>query len=86
MLREAYGHKSMSCAMVFDWHPCFKKVKTSFKSNDHPEKTSTSRNAGMFKKVYSLMKVDKRLTIRELCDQVGISFGHIKLFLLKIWI
>ena len=75
MLKEAYGHDAMSRARVFDWHRRFKEGRTSVESDERPGRPSTSRNAETVENIRGLVKTDRRLTIRDICDEVGISVG-----------
>ena len=44
-------------------------------SDERPERPLTSRNSVMIDKVRALLKSDRRLTIREMVEEVEISVG-----------
>ena len=72
ILKETYGHDAMPKSLT---HYCFKEGRRSVESDKHPGRPFTSRNAEIFEKVHTLMKVIIRLMIRELCDKLGFSIG-----------
>ena len=75
MVRQAFGDEAMSRTRVFEWHRRFKEGRQSVESEERPGRPSTSKNPEMVEKVRALVLQDRRITIREICDEVGISMG-----------
>ena len=75
MMGQAFGDEAMSRTRVFEWHRRFKEGQQSVESEERPGRPSTSKNPEMINKVRDLVLQDRRITIREICDEVDISMG-----------
>ena len=75
LLQQAYSEDAMGCTQVFDWFRRFKEGRTSIKSNPDSERPSTSRNEEMIAKVRTFVRNNRRLTVREIVGDCGISVG-----------
>ena len=75
MLRTAFGEDCLSQAVVYQWFRRFKEGRGSFKDDPRPGRPSTSRNEEMIAQVQEKIRADRRLTIREISDEMNISFG-----------
>ena len=75
LLRQAYGEDAMGRTQVFDWFRQFKEGRTSVESNSRSGRPSTSRNEEMIAKVPTIVRNNRRLTVREIADDCGISAG-----------
>ena len=65
----------MSITQIKEWYNRFKDGRTSVESESHSGRPSTSRNDEVIDQVQTLVMQDRRVTIRELADEVGISIG-----------
>jgi len=74
-LQQAYGEDATGRTQVFDWFRRFKEGRTSDESDPRSGRPSTSRNEEMFTKVRKIVRNNKRLTVREIADDCGISVG-----------
>src|SRR5215469_6958247 len=75
LLLQAYGENAMGRTQVFDWFRRFKEGRTSVESDPCSGRPSTSRNEEMIAKVRTIVRNNRRLTVRETADNCGISVG-----------
>jgi len=75
LLQQAYGADAMGRTQVFDWFHQFKEGRTSIESDPRLGQLSTSRNEEIIAKVRTVVRSDRRLTVREIVDDCGISVG-----------
>ena len=75
LLQQAYGEDVMGHTQVFDWFRRFKEGRTSVESDPRSGRLSTSRNEEMIAKVRKIVRSNRRLTVREIADDCGISVG-----------
>jgi hypothetical protein len=59
----------------FEWHSCFKASQVSVEDDKRSGQPSTSKMTENVEKFQELIHKDHRLTIHELTDKVGISYG-----------
>ena len=71
LLQQAYGEDTMGRTQVFDWF----RRRTSVESDTRSGGTSTSRNVKMIAKVRRDIRNNRRLRVREIADDCGISVG-----------
>jgi hypothetical protein len=65
----------MGITQIKEWFDHFKDGHMSEGSDQRSGTPSTSRNADGIDKVWTSIMKDRRLTIREIADEVGISRG-----------
>jgi len=75
LLQQAYGEDAMGRTQVFDWFRRFKEGRNSDESDPRSGRPSTSRNEEMITKVKIIFRNNRRLTVREIADDCGISVG-----------
>lgn len=75
MLTKAYGESAMSKARIYEWYKRFKEGRENVKDDERPGRPSTSTTDENVKKVQEMVMNDRRITIREVADDVGISVG-----------
>ena len=63
----------MSRAQAFDWFRRFKDGRESVESDPRSGRPPTSRNVQRVEQVRQLVRSDRRLTVREMAEDVGIS-------------
>src|SRR5215469_4681012 len=73
LLQQAYGEDAMGRTQVFDWLRRFKEGRTSVESDPRSGRPSTSKNEEMIAKVRTIVRNNRRLTVREIADGCGIS-------------
>jgi hypothetical protein len=59
------------------WFNRFKDGRTSVNSEPRPGRPSTSRNDDVIDQVRTLVMQDRRITVRELAIEVGVSTGSV---------
>jgi len=75
LLQQAYGAYAMGRTQVFDWFRRYKEGRTSVESDPRSGRPSTSRNEEMIAKVRKIFRNNRRLAVREIADDCGISVG-----------
>jgi len=64
-----------------EWYNRFKDGSTSVDSESRHGRPSTSRNDNVINQVRTLFMRDRRITVRELADEVGVSIGSVHIIL-----
>ena len=75
MLNTAYGDIAMKHTACFKWHERFKGGRQSVDDDERPGRPSTSTDDPHVDKINTLVRENRRLTIRELSEECGISVG-----------
>jgi hypothetical protein len=75
MLREGFGGHSLCLTAVSEWHSRFKAGRMSAKDDERSGRPSTSKTTENYEKNRALIHEDRRRTIHELADTVGITHG-----------
>ncbi|UYV70649.1 hypothetical protein LAZ67_8000164 [Cordylochernes scorpioides] len=75
MLQTAYGDAIMSRRRVFEWYKRFKEGREETADNERSGRPSTSTTPEKVDKVWELVREDRRITVREVAEETGISFG-----------
>lgn len=75
MLNTAYGDIAMKRTACFKWHERFKGGRQSVDDDERPGRPSTSTDDPHVDKINTLVRENRRLTIRELSEECGISVG-----------
>jgi len=71
----------MSITRIKEWYNGFKDGSTSVDSEPRHGRPSTSRNDNVINPVQTLLMQDRRITVRELADEVGVSIGSVRTIL-----
>jgi hypothetical protein len=74
-IQQAFSDDAMGATQIKEWFNRFKDGHTLANSDQSSRRPSTSRNANVIENVCSLILEDRRLTVREIADDVGISTG-----------
>ncbi len=82
-IKVASDDDAMSRSQVFEWFRRFKNGRQSIDSDTCAGRTSTSNNEAVVGKVHNLIRKDRRLTVREISVEIGISFGLYQSILTK---
>jgi hypothetical protein len=75
MLKEACGEQSLSQARTFQWFKRFKDDRESVEDDKHSGRPSTYKTPEMIAKVHEVILEDRRQTIHDVCNRVGLSYG-----------
>lgn len=75
MLQKAFGDNSLSRTRVSEWHRRFAAGRESVKDNPRPGRETTSTNEENIEKIKQLILSERRITLREIADECGISYG-----------
>ncbi|UYV76839.1 hypothetical protein LAZ67_14002153 [Cordylochernes scorpioides] len=72
---SAFKEDALSQSRTFEWFARFKAGRTSIKDDLHTGRTLSIRNPENALKIKSSIKENPRITIRELSEDLDISFG-----------
>ena len=75
MLNTAYGDVAMKRATCFRWHKRFKSGRLSVEDDERSGRRSTSTDDPHIDEINTLVQANRRLTVRELTKECGISVG-----------
>ncbi|XP_076337614.1 protein GVQW3-like [Tachypleus tridentatus] len=75
MLNTAYGDVAMKRTACFKWHERFKDGRQSIEDDERPGRLSMSTDDPHVVKINTLVRANRRLTVRELAEECGISVG-----------
>jgi hypothetical protein len=81
MLKEAFGDNAMSQSKLFLWYKRFKGGRTSVDDVEHSGRPSTSTTSKNIAKVREAILADRRRTIHDVCEIVGLSYGTVQCIL-----
>ena len=71
MLQQAYGEDCLSRTQCHEWHQRFKSGRTSIE-DDHKYGWPSTSVDDDHEKVLALIRQNRRLTLREIAEEVGI--------------
>jgi AraC-like DNA-binding protein len=74
-IQQVFVDDVMGATHIKEWFKRFKDGRALTHSDQRSGRPSTSRNANVIENVRSPIMEDRRLTIREIADEVGISTG-----------
>jgi hypothetical protein len=74
MIQTAFGNEALGCTQIKEWFRWCKEGRMSVKSDEHSGRPSTSRNQPMIDRVHFSMLGNQIIIIRELSDELGLSF------------
>ena len=75
ILKTAYGDVAMKRATCFRWHKRFKNGRLSVEDDERSGRPSTSTDDPHIDKINTLVRANRRQTVRELAEECGISVG-----------
>jgi len=76
-IQRVFSDDAMVITRIKKWYNRFKDGHTSVNSDARSGRLSTSRNDELIDQVRTLVMQDRRVTFRELADEVGISTGSV---------
>jgi hypothetical protein len=75
MLQQAFGETVLSRSKTFEWYSRFKNGRTSIDDDPHTGRPSTARTNETVDRINEVIRGDRLLTIREIDDEIKLSFG-----------
>ena len=72
-LKQAYGEHSLSRAQVFRWHKSFLEGREHVEDEHRSGRPSTSTTDENIERVNTLVRSDRRLTLRMLSEQLNLN-------------
>lgn len=75
LIKLAFGDVSLSRCVIFDWFKRFKEGRISIEDDHRPGRPSASKTNDTITLVRNKIRYDRRLTVREVANEVGISIG-----------
>jgi len=72
MLQQAYGEDCLSRTQSYEWCQRFKSGRTSIEGEPKSGRPSTSMDDDHVEKVFAVIRQNRRLTVREVTEEVGI--------------
>jgi transposase len=80
MVLRVYGDATVSRKTVYKW---FGRFRRGALSTEDEQRSSTLTTEENMSKINKMIRANKRLTIREICNALNISSGPVKLVLTK---
>ena len=77
MLQETFGDNAMSRNKTL-WYERFKDGRTSVDDDERSGRTSTNTTPENIAKVREAILADRRQTIHDVCEIVGLSYGTVQ--------
>jgi hypothetical protein len=75
MLKQAFGDNSLGQTQTYDWYKRFKNGRISTDDDYRSGRPSTVTTPENVAKIRDLILQDRRLTIQDLCNTLGLSYG-----------
>ncbi|XP_064090828.1 protein GVQW3-like [Macrobrachium nipponense] len=76
-IQQAFGDEAMGITQIKEWYNRFKQEQISVESKPRSGRPSTSRNKEFVENVRRIVEDDRRITIKEITEEVGISTGSV---------
>ena len=77
MLQKAFGDLTMSQKNVYKWYKGFKEGREPVDDLEHPGRPLTATDEQHVNQIKELVHKNRRLTIRDFADTIGISRGSL---------
>lgn len=83
MLKVAYGESTLSQKNIYKWYKLFTEGREDVNDDARPGRPSTSTTDENVEEVKKIVMENRRITIREVAEDVGVSVGscHAKQFM-----
>jgi len=75
MIQQAFGDQTLSREQVFQWHARFKTGRTSVDDDGHTGRPTSCTNPETLTRIQDLVRQDRRRTIHDIAEEVGIGYG-----------
>ena len=77
LLQEIYGDDTISKTRLFEWHWSFKEGREEVEDDHRSGRPFTSRTDENAERVRQKVRSDRRLTVRMIADELGMSSGRV---------
>jgi len=84
MLQKCFGESTLSRTQVFEWHKAFSEGREVVENLPHASRSSTSVNDDNIEKVKEIVLENRRIGIREIAEDLNISYGSTQHILVDI--
>ena len=84
-IQRVFGDDAMGITQIKEWYNRFKDGCTSVESDARSGRLSTGRNDELSDQVRTLVMQDRRVTVREVAEEVGIGTGSVHSILTDDW-
>ena len=78
MLKSVYGDNVVILKTVYKWYERFKSGNESVEDEQRSGRPSTTKTDENVQKVAKMVRSNRRLTIRELAEELNISYGSVQ--------
>ncbi|XP_018059080.1 PREDICTED: putative uncharacterized protein FLJ37770 [Atta colombica] len=78
MLGNCFGSDTLKKTAVYEWHERFKSGRESVEDDERNGRPSTSKIDENINKVREMLINNRKLTIRELAEDLNIAYGSIQ--------
>jgi ribosomal protein S25 len=82
-LNKAYGDTAMKKSQVFEWHKRFREGRVSVDDDKRSGRPPTAINNENIERVRNIVRADRRLSVKKIASEVGISVGSCHSILLN---
>nr|XP_015912968.1 protein GVQW3-like [Parasteatoda tepidariorum] len=72
-IQQVFGEEAMGVTQIKEWFNRFKDGRTSAESEQRCGRPQTARSAANVERLRNLGMADRRLTVREIAEEVGVS-------------
>jgi hypothetical protein len=76
-IQRVFGDNAMGITQIKEWYSRFRAGNTSVECDARSGGHSTSRNDELIDQVRTLVMQDRRVSVRELAEELGISTGSV---------
>lgn len=78
MLKSVYGDNVVTLKTVYKWYERFKNGHESVEDEQRSGRPSTSKTHENVQNVAQIVRANRRITIRELAEELNISYGSVQ--------
>ena len=82
---ECFGNDTQTRSNVFRWHERFTSGRESVEDDERSGRLSAAKTDENINKIKGWMTASRKLTIREIGDELNIASDPLKIFCLMIW-
>ena len=75
MLEKCLGNDTLTRSNVFRWHERFRSGRESVEDDERSGRSSTAKTDKNINKIKGWMTVSRKLTIREIAEELNIAYG-----------
>ncbi|KAJ4428957.1 hypothetical protein ANN_25953 [Periplaneta americana] len=72
-IQQVFGEDAMGVTQIMEWFNRLKDGRTSAESEQHCGRPQTVRSGAVVERVRNLVMADRRLTVREIAEEIGVS-------------